>query len=314
MSDANVETILSLEERQKMNIYEKMSYITNELKNIEKDLTVSTGNKSSYKALSETAILNAVKPLEQKYGVYSYAKQRRLIESNVFERENKSTGNKSNTYFMRIEVIYKFVNIDNPQEVLETTTFADGLDNGDKASGKAMTYADKYALMKSYKISTGEDPDQQTSNPKNDNERFEISLDMYVDENYAREIIKLTIYDLIRKNGIIQAELNSVISKELWTDLSHLNAHQLLKLEEELSCVNMSNHKWHELYNQNSKIKEVVQKDKKIKYIKSWERLGREALKLAGGDIKQKNKIIEFYLNIGYDFSKELDNEDNRSN
>lgn len=37
------------------------------------------------------------------------------------------------------------------------------MDAMDKAPGKAMTYADKYALMKAYKISTGDDPDQEAS-------------------------------------------------------------------------------------------------------------------------------------------------------
>ena len=32
-----------------------------------------------------------------------------------------------------------------------------------KHHGKAMTYADKYALMKAYKIMTGDDPDQNKS-------------------------------------------------------------------------------------------------------------------------------------------------------
>ena len=42
-------------------------------------------------------------------------------------------------------------------------TFAEGIDAQDKGSGKAMTYGDKYALMKAYKISTGDDPDQNAS-------------------------------------------------------------------------------------------------------------------------------------------------------
>ena len=37
------------------------------------------------------------------------------------------------------------------------------MDTQDKATGKAMTYADKYALMKAYKITTGDDPDQAPS-------------------------------------------------------------------------------------------------------------------------------------------------------
>ena len=35
-------------------------------------------------------------------------------------------------------------------------------ENSKKGSGKAMTYSDKYALMKAYKISTGEDVDEGT--------------------------------------------------------------------------------------------------------------------------------------------------------
>ena len=62
----------------------------------------------------------------------------------------------------RIKTVYRFVNTDNPAESIDTITFAEGIDSQDKGSGKAMTYADKYALMKSYKISTGEDVDEGT--------------------------------------------------------------------------------------------------------------------------------------------------------
>lgn len=70
---------------------------------------------------------------------------------------------KKTTFMTRIATVYRFVNIDNPSEWVETTTFAEGIDSQDKGSGKAMTYSDKYALMKMYKISTGDDPDQDPS-------------------------------------------------------------------------------------------------------------------------------------------------------
>ena len=66
---------------------------------------------------------------------------------------------KTNRY-LRIETVYRFVNIDNPDEYIDITTYGDGIDPQDKAVGKAMTYSDKYALLKAYKIITGEDPDQ----------------------------------------------------------------------------------------------------------------------------------------------------------
>jgi ERF superfamily. len=64
---------------------------------------------------------------------------------------------------MRLEITYRFVNIDKPEEYIDIKTYGDGLDTGDKAPGKAMTYGDKYALMKGYKISTGDDPDKEAS-------------------------------------------------------------------------------------------------------------------------------------------------------
>ena len=148
-----------------MNIYEKMSAITAELQTVAKNLIVQQTQTSSYKAVSERDILDAVKPLEHKHGVYSYPVSRKILESHLLESEstynNKTT--KKTTFMTRIETVYRFVNVADPKEFVETTTFAEGIDSQDKGSGKAMTYADKYALMKAYKISTGDDPDQTAS-------------------------------------------------------------------------------------------------------------------------------------------------------
>ena len=154
-------------EIRELNIYQKMAAITAELKAVEKDLTVKTSQSSSYKAVSERGILDAIKPLEEKYGIYSYPVSREVLESHLLKNDSvyeDAKGNKTTTpktsYMTRIKTVYRFVNIDNPEQYIETITFAEGIDTQDKGSGKAMTYADKYALMKSYKISTGEDVDE----------------------------------------------------------------------------------------------------------------------------------------------------------
>jgi hypothetical protein len=142
-----------------------MSTITTELQTVAKNLTVQTTKTSSYKAVSERDILDAVKPLEAKHGVYSYPVSREVLESNLLESESTYNGTttKKTTFMTRIKTVYRFVNVDDPKEFIETVTFAEGIDSQDKGSGKAMTYADKYALMKAYKISTGDDPDQNAS-------------------------------------------------------------------------------------------------------------------------------------------------------
>lgn len=147
------------------NIYQRMAAITADLQTVAKNLSVETGRGKSYKAVSERDIIDAVKPLEIKHGVYSYPAERHVLESQILESENEYQGKvtKKTTFYERIKTVYRFCNIDNPTEYIETTTFAEGIDSQDKGSGKAMTYADKYALMKAYKISTGDDPDQTAS-------------------------------------------------------------------------------------------------------------------------------------------------------
>ena len=148
-----------------MNIYQKMAAITAELRTVGKNLMVETGKGKGYRAVSERDIIDAVKPLEEKHGVYSYPCARKVLESQTLESESSYNGNttKKTTFFTRIETTYRFVNVDDPSEYIETVTFAEGIDTQDKGSGKAMTYGDKYALMKAYKISTGDDPDQTAS-------------------------------------------------------------------------------------------------------------------------------------------------------
>lgn len=146
------------------NIFQRMSKVTQEITAVAKNLSVGTG-KNQYKAVGEADILSAVRPAEAKHGVYSYPYSREIVESGTMERETQY--GKSVQMFMRIKVVYRFLCIDDPASYIDVESYGDGVDSQDKAPGKAMTYADKYALMKAYKIITGDDPDQYESEPQN---------------------------------------------------------------------------------------------------------------------------------------------------
>lgn len=149
-----------------MTIFEKMLAITAELQTVAKNLMVGEG-RNQYKAVSEGDVLAAVKPLEIKYGVYSYPVKRTVIDSGEIVSKNVYKGEEKETrrLWLRVETVYRFVNTENPDEYIEITTYGDGVDSQDKAPGKAMTYSDKYALLKAYKIQTGDDPDANASEP-----------------------------------------------------------------------------------------------------------------------------------------------------
>lgn len=151
------------------NIFERMAAITADLERVNKSAEVGYG-KNKYKAVLESDILDAIKPLEEKYRVYSYPINRETMVCDVMEQESSGVDDSGNPYknskaqfIYRVRTTYRFVNIDNPAEYIDMTSFGDGIDNADKAPGKAMTYSDKYALMKAYKITTGDDPDKDAS-------------------------------------------------------------------------------------------------------------------------------------------------------
>lgn len=198
------------EEIKKLNIYEKLSMITEEIGVIEKGLTVQINKVNNYKAVSERDVLDAVKPIERKYRIYSYPVKREVIDKDILVKETEYNGNvtKTNTLFMRINTTYRFVNLDNPSEYVETTVYGDGLDTGDKAPGKAMTYADKYALMKAYKLSTGDDPDKEASPEKGYSKKSE--------PNYRNELIKYCKENNIDMNKV--AKDYKLIGRKLSND------------------------------------------------------------------------------------------------
>lgn len=171
-----------MEEIKSMNIYEKMSRVTSEIKKVNKNLDVGVG-KNKYKATGEADVLGAVKELEDKYRIYSYPLSRKIVDREILENKktyDDGTTIVNNQIFMRLEIMYRFVNIDNPQEYIDIPTYGDGVDTQDKAPGKAMTYGDKYALMKAYKIITGDDPDQngspETANIQKSKNKKEINI------------------------------------------------------------------------------------------------------------------------------------------
>lgn len=195
---------MNTEEIKKLTLFEKLSLITAEIGVVEKNLKVQVNKNSSYKAVSERDVLDAVKPIEHKYRVYSYPASRQIVDRDTLVKESEYNGQvtRTNTLFMRVETVYCFVNIDNPEERIETTVYGDGLDTGDKATGKAMTYADKYALMKAYKLSTGDDPDKDPSpengyekraEPKATEKQIAMLEDLYTDAEMESILKKVNI-------------------------------------------------------------------------------------------------------------------------
>lgn len=139
---------------------------------------------------------------------------------------------------------------------------------------------------------------------KEKSKQYEVFTNMFIPDNEAKKIVKLSIGELMRKMGVVKAHLGELVLEQLWTTLEEMTTNQLIKLENKLRTVNLENDEWHELYAENSKIKEVVPVNQEVVYESSHYRFGRLALEMAGTDSELQNEIIDFYLNAGIDLSK----------
>lgn len=166
-----------------MNIYEKIQAVANEVKSIEKDMQVGSGTYS-YKAVSDLSVTKAVKEAEAKYKLVSIPIRQEMVDHQVVKTVYKDM--EKVTYSFLIKMTVLIVNTENPEEKLEVETFGHGLDTADKGTGKASTYARKYALLNAYKIATGEDPDNEES-PKENSSPKTISEKRAAVENYYNQ-------------------------------------------------------------------------------------------------------------------------------
>lgn len=130
-----------------MNIYEKISAIMKDVQYLAKDDRVEFG-QTKYKALSEEKVTSILRA--------------ELIKYNLVVYPVSQSANRSGT-ITHVDVVYRMVNVENPEEYIEIASCGDGADTQDKGSGKAMTYAFKYMWLRTFALPTGEDPDKISS-------------------------------------------------------------------------------------------------------------------------------------------------------
>ena len=136
-----------------MNIYQRINAVRKSITYIQKDKSVSAGPAGSYRAVTHDAVTGMVRQHLVEHGVIIAPT---LIES-VFHP--KEEGAKQRLYSASYDV--RFINMDAPDECVTIRIEAHALDNGDKAPGKAISYATKYAILKLLNIETGEDEESR---------------------------------------------------------------------------------------------------------------------------------------------------------
>jgi hypothetical protein len=137
------------EKQVKLNLYQKLLEIQKEVIGLGKD---GTGN--SYKYVTGTKVLNAIKPLMNKYGL--------LLKTEVLSIENTrqdyATRSNPNKSEILSKLMMRFTWIDTDTGEKDENLFgANGQNDWDKGTGSAITYASRYFMLKFFHIATDED-------------------------------------------------------------------------------------------------------------------------------------------------------------
>lgn len=167
-----------------MNIYEKILAVMQDVEYLQKDGNVSFG-KTNYNYLSEEKITGSIRT--------SLIKNRLIMfPVNCEQVQSEST-------FDEIIMTYRIVDVDDLKSFIDVQTKGCGHDSGDKKSYKAMTGAFKYAQRQTFMISTGDDPDHNSSEKtkediKKSNKKAETQISA-IDKSFYEECKHLATKD-----------------------------------------------------------------------------------------------------------------------
>lgn len=117
----------------------------------------NTQQQYSFRGIDD--IYQAVQQVMAKHGVFSLPT---VLEDRTEERTTKSG---AQMIYRVLKIKYTFYAADGSS--VETVVIGEGMDSGDKASNKAMSVAEKYALIQAFKIPTAEpkDPEHDSHEP-----------------------------------------------------------------------------------------------------------------------------------------------------
>ena len=172
-----------------MGIYKKLLELQKELTVMPK--TAKGGSdKSPYKYTSGDYLFSVLRPKMDILGLMLFQE---IVESKSEHVMWKlSYGDKQQTY---VSATFKFTWVDaDTDEKVEHLFHADGFNDWDKAIGSAMTYAERYYILKQFHIPTSElDPDARKENsvqtiqpvnkePKKPEAKIELANDTQLDQ------------------------------------------------------------------------------------------------------------------------------------
>jgi len=146
--------------RKDKNIHQRLNAIMAEVNYIKKDKKIKFSGQG-FSVTGHDSVTKLVHSLLVKHGIS-------LIPS---VKDMSQDGNRT-----RVEMSFDWINIDDPSDLFTNTCVAYGIDTQDKGPGKSISYCQKYIVLKTLHLETGEkdiEEDNADFAPKNKQQKME---------------------------------------------------------------------------------------------------------------------------------------------
>ena len=147
------------------NIFQRISAVMQDVQYLAKDDQIEFG-KTKYRAISEEKVTTTIRKSLITHGIVIVP----------VKQEHSKDG-----VLTAVDVTYRIQNVEDESDYIEAVSSGTGVDTQDKGVGKAMTYAYKYLLLRTFAIPTGEDPDKISSAELDDRFSREQKVE-YIDD------------------------------------------------------------------------------------------------------------------------------------
>ena len=214
--------------KEKLNIFQRISKIMEEVEYLQKDDRVVTNSKANtgYKAISEEKVTTEIRKALIKYGVVIIP-----VEQN-HKREDEVINEKTNR-ITTVDTTYRIQNIEDKDDYILAVSSGTGVDTQDKGIGKAMTYSYKYLILRTFAIPTGEDPDKISSEMYS--EQLNKKTGSSAKKAEQQVLIQESQKDIIKSKFTADEikEYLTVVKKTKLSDLTVVEASNLIKTKME---------------------------------------------------------------------------------
>lgn len=154
-----------MENKEVKNLYQKLGEVRKKTSYLQK-----AKKGFNYNYVSSSQVLESLNDSINEEGLILVPEIEKQVIDAIIDSKGKTQ------YRTTLDMTFTWVNIDNPSETLKIKWNGQGFDDFEKGIGKALTYAEKYFLLKFFNIATDKDDPDEVANKKLDKQEKEKEI------------------------------------------------------------------------------------------------------------------------------------------